>query len=362
MPSMREQLAARRAALEANPEAEPVELTLEEETELEEPETEEPIEEEVAEEPAAEEEPPAEEAPAEEPAAKEAVEKPVEAGAAVPEAFVPEFKYRANGADMEVPEFLRGIIKDKDSQEKVIKMLEKYEAFDTVSARRDQFRTERDQSRETNQKYEGAIGNLRNHVQRKDFDGFLKLCEIPEEDMLKWATEKAKYYMGDEQYRSTIDRENSMRHTAWTKESEANNFQSKYQDMEVRQLQTEFNYEMLKPEVSSFAASFDKFAGKQGSFIEEVRNRGELAYLREQKTIAPGEVIQGLMKQYATITQVSNPAQPAASTKAATKVVVKTAPKVPTIPTVRGTQASPTKEGFTSLDKIRQYRKDTYGK
>ncbi len=299
--SLREQLAARRAKLEAGetpqeftPE---VELDETEEAELEEetPEVEESAEEPAEEEPAAEE-------PAEEVAAAEGAETP-EAQAST-EQFVADYKYRADGKDLEVPEFLRGLIKDKASQEQVVNMLKKHDAFDTVSTRRDQFRNERDEARSNVQRYESAINTMRTTYQRGDIDGFLKLCEIPEEQMLKWATEKAKYYMGDENYRSQVDRDIQLRQTAWAKDSQAHEYQSKYQEMEARQLQTEFNYEMLKPEVSSFASSFDKFAGKQGAFIEEVKNRGELAYLREQKTIAPSEVIQGIMKQFSTVPQV----------------------------------------------------------
>lgn len=359
--SLREQLAARRAKLEAGETPEPfneqpeVELDAEEEAALdtEAPEAEEP----AAEEPAAEEKL-AEEKPAEEVAAA-ATEEPAKTEA---EQFVADYKYRADGKDMEVPEYLRPLIKDKESQEKVVQMLKKHDAFDSVSSRRDQFRTERDDARATVQKYEGAIQNMRQTYQRGDIDGFLKLCEIPEEQMLKWATEKAKYYMGDEAYRAQVDRDNQLRQTSWAKETQVNEYQTKYQEMEARQLQTEFNYEMLKPEVSSFVASFDKQFGN-GAFVNEVKNRGELAYLREQKTIAPSEVIQGIMKQYSTIAQVPQPAPAAAPSGApAAKVVVKTAPKVTTIPTVKGTQASPTQEGFTSLDKIREYRKSTYGK
>ena len=349
--SLREQLAERRSALEAGETpAEPnqeVELDETEEAALDETP-------EVAEEAAVEEAP-------------ETTEEPVAAAAAetdkpAAEAYVPDYKYKANGQEAEVPEFLRGIIKDKESQDKVVKMLEKYDAFDTVSSRRDQFRTERDQERAEKHIYVEAIGNMRNHVQRGDIDGFLKLCELPEEMVLKWATEKAKYYMGDDQYRQQVDQQNQSKQQSWSQESKANEYQSKYQEMEARQLQTEFNYEMLKPEVSSFVAAFDKFAGKQGAFIEEVRNRGELAYLREQKTIAPSEVIQSIMKQYSTIAQAPQQVQAASPNGQASKVIVKPAAKVATIPTVKGSSASPTKEGFTSLDQLREYRKSNFGR
>ncbi len=353
--TIREQLASRRASLEAG--EEPAPMDQETEVEIETPE--EPIEENATEETSVEE--PIEEVSGEETATEEPV---AAAGTETPatEAFTPEFKYRADGKDLEVPDYLRTLIKDKDSQEKVVNMLKKHDAFDTVSTRRDQFRTERDEARSRVSNFETAISTMRNTYQRGDIDGFLKLCEIPEDQMLKWATEKAKYLMGDEHYRRQIDQDNTLRQTAWSKDSQANEYQSKYQEMEARQLQTEFNYEMMKPEVSSFAESFDKFAGKQGAFIEEIKNRGELAYLREQKTIAPSEVIQSIMKQYSTVTQAAQKPPVAGSNGPAAKVVVKPTSKVATIPTVRGTSASPTKEGFTSLDDVRKYRKEIYGK
>lgn len=363
MSGIREQLAARRAKLEAGedpgefsaskPEVEldeTEEAALDETPEVEEDKPEEPAEEVI------------EEKPAEEVAAATEKTPEEQVAAAAGEQFVADFKYRADGKDLEVPEFLRGLIKDKASQEQVVNMLKKHDAFDTVSQRRDQFRTERDQERSEKQKYVSAIETMRNTYQRGDIDGFLKLCEVPEDVMLKWATEKAKYLMGDENYRAQVDQQNRLRNDAWKNESQATSYQTKYQEMEARQLQTEFNYEMLRPEVSSFVASFDKQFGN-GAFVTEVKNRGELAYLREQKTIAPSEVIQAMMKQYGSITQAPKPAQAAAPTSAtAAKVIVKTAPKVATIPTVKGTSASPTKEGFTSLDQIRNYRKQTYGK
>jgi len=360
--SLREQLAARRASLEAGKEPAPFIPDADEAPEVEndslqdaiEPEEEAEVEEKPAEEAATEEK------PVEEPVAAAATETP-EAVAAT-EQFVADFKYRADGKDLEVPEFLRGLIKDKASQEQVVNMLKKHDAFDTVSTRRDQFRTERDQERAEKQKYVTAIETMRSTYQRGDIDGFLKMCEISEDKMLQWATEKAKYLMGDENYRRTVDQQNQLRQTAWQKDSQATDYQSKFQEMEARQLHTEFNYEMMKPEVSSFVTSFDKAFGN-GAFVNEVKNRGELAYLREQKTIAPSEVIKAIMKQYSTIAQVPQQAPAAAPNSApAAKVIVKPATKVATIPTVKGSQASPTKEGFTSLDQIRKYRKETYGK
>jgi hypothetical protein len=351
--SLREQLAARRASLENETTAPEVETEVENEIVDEAPENVEESTEESKEEPEVES---TEEKPITDETPVSNSEKPES------EVFVPDFKYRSDGKDLEIPEHLRSIIKDKDTQAKVIDMLQKSDAFESVSSKRDFFRTERDNARQETKRYESAINDLRSHVQRGDYDGFLKKCEIPEEAILKWATEKAKYYMGDESYRQQVDQANRMRQDSWAKESQVTDYQSKYQEMEVRQLQTEFNYEMLKPEVSSFAESFDKFAGKQGAFVEEIRNRGELAYLREQKTIAPSEVIQGIMKQFSSITQVAQRPQAAAPASAAAKVIVKPVSKVSTIPTVKGSQASPTKEGFTSLDQLRTYRKENYGK
>lgn len=360
MASMREQLAARRASLEEGT-AKPTEefaLSESEDAALDEEvdDTPEPTEEEPAE---------GEMTPAEEELDKVVVETNSDVAVeaiATPGQFKPEFKYRADGKDMEVPEYLRPFIKDKETQEKVVKMLEKHDAFDTVSTRRDQFRMELDTERQDKQRYIGAIDNMRQTVIRGDIDGFLKLTDIPEEMMLKWATEKAKYYMGDENYRQHIDQQTRQRQDSWQKETQVNDYQAKYQELEVRQLQSEFNYEMMKPEVSSFSTSFDKLACKPGAFIEEVKNRGELAYLRERKTISPGEVIQGMMKQFGSITQVAQQPRAAAANPAASKVIVKTASKVATIPTVKGSSASPAKEEFTSLDAIRKYRKETYGK
>lgn len=358
MPSMREQLAARRASLEDGT-AKPTEefaLTDAENAALEE----DPVEE-VVEEIASEEGEPVEEV--EEKVVEAVAEATATAKPAVESGeFKPEYKYRADGKDMEVPEAFRGLIKDKDSQEKIVSLLQKQEAFDSVSTRRDQFRTERDSERTEKNRLISGLENLRSTISRGDIDGVLKLTEIPEEAMLKWATEKAKYYMGDEAYRQQVDSQNRQRQDSWSKEAQVNDYQAKYQELEVRQLQSEFNYEMIKPEVSSFSTSFDKMAGKPGAFIEEVKNRGELAYLRERKTISPGEVIQGIMKQFGSINQVVQQPQVKAPTSAATKVIVKAGSKTPTIPTVKGSSASPTQEGFTSLDAIRKYRKETYGK
>lgn len=365
MATMREQLAARRAELEAGTAKEDFQLSESENTAPEDSIPEEVNDDEVVGDEPVEGEPKEEvAADSEVDPAKQPLEAVAQAGATEKgaEDFKPDFKYRSDGKDMEVPEYLRPFIKDKDTQEKVIKMLEKYDAFDTVSSRRDQFRMERDAERQEKQRFVGAVENLRQTVQRGDIDGFLKMVELPEEAILKWATEKAKYYMGDENYRQQVDQQMRQRQESWSKEAQVNDYQAKYQDLEVRQLQTEFNYEMMKPEVSSFSASFDKMAGKPGAFIEEIKNRGELAYLRERKTIPPGEVIQGIMRQFSTITQAAQQPSLPATTTAANKVIVKAGTKAPTIPTVKGSSASPTQEGFTSLDKIRSYRKEKYGK
>lgn len=275
-------------------------------------------------------------------------------------AYKPDFKYRGAEQDREVPEYLRPLLTSKEAETEVKSLLAKADGLDLVKARAEDTRKERDQHKTSFNSLKSQVDDARETYQRGDVDSFLNLLGIPEQRMLQWALEKVKYSQLPPDQKKLIDDKRAADRQVWDQQKQSQNMENSRQSREAEILQTSLNYEFMRPEVSEFQKSFDEAVGKPGAFIEEVKNRGELAWSRSGgKTIRPvGEVIQEVMQSFGSLTKARG-AQQTPGTPTA-KTAATPAPKIPasTIPNVSGKSASPVSTGPSSLDDLRKLAKE----
>lgn len=282
--------------------------------------------------------------------------------------YNPNYKFKVMDKEHEISESFRSIIKDSDSEKLVRELHEKAYGLDVVKPRFNELR-EKYRNVETEAKnYKDGIGELREHYTRGDFDSFFQKLNIPQEKVLQWVLDKAHYNELPPEQRQILDAKKSAEQQTHSLQKEKAQLQSQYEDAVVQAKAQNLQVALEKGDVRSFSEAFDARAGKPGSFLEEVIQRGELAWYssRGKVELTPEQAINEVMSRYAGLVQQKSQQAPVIPVQGAQGVTPAAAPqqvKTPTIPNVGGRQSSSvSKSKPRSLDDLKAlYNKMSQG-
>lgn len=280
--------------------------------------------------------------------------------AATPDApkWEPNFKFKVMDKEHEIDEFVRGAIKDADTEKKVRELYEKAYGLDVVKPRFHETREELKSLKETHSNVMQGVQDLRELYSQGDFDGFFERLKIPQEKILQWVIDKAQYSELPPEQRQVLDARRQAEKEASELRKQNQNLGQQYEEALVQARNTALQVELTKPDVSTFAEAFDSkgFKNAKGeaiTFMDAVIETGEYAWYASKGKVdlSPEQAIQEVMARYGAVlqpqtqTQTQQPAHPpiippqgAAATTAAQ--VAASPKKTSTIPNVAGRQTS----------------------
>lgn len=259
-----------------------------------------------------------------------------------------------------VPEWLKATMKDEATEKEAIALLEKAYGLEPVKASRAAVAQERDRVKTELGSVQKTIQDVRQTYQRGDIDAFLDKLVIPHERMLQWALDKVNYSQLPPDQQRVLDERTEAQRKAWAAEQQSGMLEQQVHEQTRQAKQVLLQSSFARPDVKSFADSYDARAGKPGAFFEEVRATGELAYIQSQgkNDLTPDQAIELVMKKWSPFispAQASgNPATPAPGQDPNAARVVNPSQKPGVIPNLQGKAASPMKSGVRSLDDIRK--------
>lgn len=291
------------------------------------------------------------------------------AGAApgVTSPYTPDFKYKASGKEMEIPEKFRALITDKESEEEVKKLFGQAGTLDEVKTDNANLKKTLVDREGALGQYQGGIEKLRGMVRKGDFDSWFKALNVPEEKIFQWVLDKVHYNQLPQDQRAQIDRQREL-----VNETEQAKTQVRQVSAREMQLATEMKGMQLeqtlgKADVKSMAEAFDARVGRPGAFKDSVIEHGKSVWALSNYTVdlTPEQAVQDFVKKYGitpssgiptpaagAVGQVPNtPAAPAAAPSA------NAAPPVKVIPNVNGRgAASPVKSKPRNLEDLKRLR------
>lgn len=282
------------------------------------------------------------------PAAKAAPEAPVTPPAAteVPP-YAPNYKFKVMDKEHEIAEQFRGIIKDADTERLVKELHEKAYGLDVVKPRFNDLREKFKSVEQEARGYKEGIGELREFYQRGDFDSFFQKLNISQEKVLQWVLDKAHYNELPPEQRQVLDAKRSAEQRAASLEKEQAAMQGKYEDAIVQAKARDLQIALEKDDVRQFSEAFDARAGKPGSFLEEVIQRGELAWYSSKGKIelTPEQAVQEVLTRYQGLVQPKPKEAPLIPVNGQNQagqapVQAPTSSAAPTIPNIGGRQSS----------------------
>lgn len=220
-----------------------------------------------------------------------------QAVAAAP-AYTPNYKFKFTDSakdethEREFDEFLRGVIKDADSEKKVRELYEKAYGLDYVKPKLAQTREQYKAVQQEYQELQEGIRELSGFVQRGDLDSFFSALKLPQEKIFQFVLDKLNYQGLSPDQKRAYDESRDLQSRAYLQEKRLAEMESALQQQAVQARTLELESALGNSEVRSIAEQYDARVGKPGAFREEVIRRGQMAFYTTGTDIPVGQAIQ----------------------------------------------------------------------
>lgn len=286
-------------------------------------------------------------------------------GAVVPPAYTPNFKFKANKQELEFDPLFKDLVKDADTEKKIRKLHEDAHGLEPVKAWAENVKQK---YTEVNTKFNTLDRDLKllsHHVRNDDFDAFFSDLQIPRDKIFNWVQKKLTEMSLDPAVQAELERNRQAQRQNFTLNEENNQFRNSQVEHSVQARTYDLDMELIKPEISQLAQSFDAKVGRIGAFREECMNRGALAWQFAKKDISAAEAVQQVISVMGKVmspmqqgTEQVVQAQPGAQNASAGNVVRQ---PPPVIPNISGKSTSPVKAAPRSVADLRKLAKTSSG-
>jgi hypothetical protein len=205
--------------------------------------------------------------------------------------YVPNYKFKAYEKDFEFEDWARAAIKNKEAEEKARALHAKAYAHDDLREKYtkvQEYRTKYDN-------IEKNISKLEKLLNTGDVGGFFEGLgynkETATQMLSKYVLDQINYKEMPEDQRKAFDHQRMVEKKAMTYEEQVTSMQSKLEEYETRQLDTELSLNLNDPTVSEIVRAYDERMGKPGAFREEVILRGDSLSRQMGRIATPKEVV-----------------------------------------------------------------------
>jgi len=253
------------------------------------------------------------------------------------------------GEEQELPEDIRQFIKSEKEEKLFRELYEKGGAAEHFKTKNQSYKQKLE---DLEPQYTGLVEEVKELQElygSGDIDGFLEKLSIPEEAMLKWAVDKVRYQQMPQEHKQILEAKRSAEREARELAKSNQSSQAQLNQMMVEMKRQEIESTLSKPEIKSYMQEFDKRAGREGSFVRELLDRGDRAWNRKEY-LTPDQIVGQIMGLYnfgaAQVTQQAS--QPMSTQKN----------EPPVIPNVQGKGSSPLKKGPRSIADLKKLAKE----
>lgn len=292
-------------------------------------------------------------APTEAPKEASAVAAPVvptdKAVTEVP-AYTPNFKYKAYDKEGEFDEFLRSVIKDKKTEEKIRDLYTRAEGLSEMKPRHEKTVGELARLRDEYNPIKQGIETLKQHVANKDFDAFFRDVNIPSEWVMQWVAQKLQYENLSPEDKKRYDDAIELRRQNSQLMKEREEFGTQAQNYQSQLKEFELNAILQAPETNQFMQEFDARQGKVGAFRQFVAQHAYATEMATGRDVSAKEAVDAVMALIGRPAAAPAAVQPAAQE-------TQTQPK-PVIPNIKSRGGSPVKKHAKTLDELRAYAQE----
>lgn len=274
-------------------------------------------------------------------------------------AYVPNYKFIAEKQEKEFDEWVRPLVKDKDTEEKFRGLFAKAHGLDAVKERQRMDQEKNSTLRSENENLKKYYGELDHYVNKGDFDTFMQRTKIPEKLVLNWVLQKLKYQDMDADTKRAYDQSRELNGLTYAQAQQLEQLSQENQTIRTQQRVFELDQALSKPEATEVVRAYDEMAQQNGfpTFRQEVVRRAKLHVNETGEDITADEIVGQTLKWAQAF---ARPQQSVQNTQSP-QVSNSTQKKPAVIPVVGGGNTSPVAQGFNSLEDIVKYRQEKFG-
>lgn len=304
-------------------------------------------------------------------------ETPIESGAAAPEAvpavpeapkpaeasnpagaeaqpivpaFTPNFKFKVMDKEHELDEMFRPLVKDQATEKKVKELFEKSMGFDFAKPKHEAAKVELAKLRDETTQFQSQLSEIRDDYNRNDFDGVFKKLGIPEEKILQWLVDKAKYNELPQEQRQILDSKRQAEERATQLEKQHSQVNQGYEGLQAQVKRMELERVLDRPEVKGFSDAFDAKAGTPGAFWNAVVEHGQMVSATRKIDLTADQAAKEVMSRYGMFYQP----QAAQQGSPQAPVIPAAQNKPPVIPNISGRSQSPMDKKPNSIEDLKK--------
>lgn len=276
-----------------------------------------------------------------------------------PAPFTPDFKYKASGKEMEIPEKFRALITDKESEEEIKKLFGQAGTLPELKTENGTLKKNLGEVGGALNQYQSEVQQLRQIAGKNDWDTWFKKLNIEPERIYQWVLDKVNYNQLPPEQKAQMDREREFRTQAEAAQSQVSQVTHREMQLAVQMKGMQLEQTLGKADVKSMGDVFDARVGRPGAFRDAVIEHGKSVWALSNHTVdlTPEQAVADFVKKYG-ITSLGAPSNPAAET--ATQGIptqsANTTPPVKVIPNVAGRSASPVKQKPKNLEDLKRLR------
>lgn len=266
-----------------------------------------------------------------------------------PPAYQPNYQYKANDAEKEFPDFVRGAVTSKEVEEQLRDIFSRADGLPTVKEKLSAAE-ERLAARE--QEFGKVVKGLEvlEHYAKNDFSTFLEKAKIPKQVVMDTVKQWMAYESASPEERRRHDNERHVTQQSYELQQSQHQLKQQLEAQTQQNLQYQLDMAMLAPEVSQASQAFDGRAGRAGAFRDEVIK--EFSLVGQNRSYihnTPQDAAKSVIGRYQALGVFANNSQQAQSTSQADPP-----PKpLPNVGSGRAT-ASPTRKVWKSIDEMRK--------
>ncbi len=261
------------------------------------------------------------------------------------EQYQPNFKFKVHDKEFEIDEWMRGVITNKEMEQKARELYEKAYGLDVIKPKLQKTREEKEALQSEYGTVQEGLNELRRHVKNRDFDEFFKSVNIPKEWVYEWAVKQAKYQTLPQDEKQRYDQEVELRRRNAELEKGTETYETKYRELAAQQKRMEVDSVLSRPQITEVVREFDSRAGREGAFREYLAIQ---AVTLEQVTGRPVSAEEAVNFALMVRSPGGQPAGAPAVGNANPNNVAK-----PIIPNIKSRGGSPVRKAPTSIDDLR---------
>jgi len=277
---------------------------------------------------------------------------------ATPQGYSPNFKFKVLDQEKEFDDFLKGVVKDADTEKKVRELYEKAYGIEHVKSDRQRLREQTQFQQTEISRHVHTVNGVNQMLANKDYDNLLgSVLKIPEDDILRHAQKILQLREMPPEQRQAYDNAAQARQRVTELEYQNQQISQSHEQVAVSARTQELDWTLQRPDFSQLANAYDQRIGRQGAFREAVIERGKYAAYATGKDLSPEQAANEVL-QFLGGSQALMPAQNHAQVVSQESTTQGFQERKPVITNIQGRGTSPAKKVVKSIADLRKRAKE----